>query len=111
MKRWLPVFVFVPAIIAVGLVIYGLTAPTYEQLKAEGNQILARLDKYHSQNGRYPLSASDAQIELPWTRYGRWKYVSSDNGQSCQLSLGEYDGWDPFTLFWQSKDRDWYIDN
>jgi hypothetical protein len=95
-------------VVAVSL--YAVTAPSFERLRQQGNPIIAQIEKYHSQHGAYPMSAADAEIKLPLTRYGRWNYVAWEAGRSCQLSVGEYDGLKPFVLFWHSKHREWYLD-
>ena len=98
-------------VMVLAVMLYTVTAPSFEQLRQQGNPIIAQIEKYHGQHGKYPLLAADAGIKLPLTRYGRWKYVAWEGGRSCQLSVGEYDGLKPFVLFWHSKQGEWYLDD
>ena len=90
--------------------VYFLTPPSFSALERQGNDFIQRIEEFHDTQGRYPTSAQEAQINLPQTRYGPWKYRLGDGGTEYSLSVGEYDGWDPFVLSWSSAKRQWYRD-
>ncbi len=84
--------------------------PDFQYLEFEGNGLVDQIETFHEQHGRYPFSADEAGLTLPETRWGRWKYLTRDKGNSFELTIGEYQGLDPFELYWTSENEYWYRD-
>jgi hypothetical protein len=82
-------------------------APTFADLKRDGNQMVAAVERFRETNGRYPETLAEAGVVPPPTRYGAWGF-EWDGGEYV-LSIGDY-GRDGFVLYYSSRNRDWYAD-
>ena len=83
-------------------------APSTEELCDIGEPIADQLRQYHQKHGAYPPTLDDADIEASPTFFGPWAYELMDDGDSCQLSNGDY-GRYLFVVFW-TPGHGWYID-
>jgi hypothetical protein len=92
------------------VVAYRVTAPSTNDLKAQGGEMIAAFERHRAEHGEYPASSAVAGVTLPTTRYGPWRYRPSDDRSWFELSVGDYDGIKPFTLYWSSKSGDWSLD-
>lgn len=85
------------------------TAAEFEQLKAEGDEIILQIEEYKQAHGQYPDSLAAAAIVPPPADYGGWQYVRTEQG-GFQLSIGQYTVRSPFTLFKRAGDEEWCVD-
>jgi len=79
-------------------------------LKAQGDGFVKALELHQRNHGQYPESAIEADVKLPDTRYGSWRYRVGGDRTWFELSVGDYTGFDPFTLYWSSKEGNWSLD-
>jgi len=109
----------IAAVVVTGLVVTGVIClvaylayidPDFQQLEATGDGMVRKIEAFREQHSRYPLSAQEAGVVLPETRWGDWKYETHDGGETFMLSIGEYEGFDPFVLSWDSNNGNWYRD-
>jgi hypothetical protein len=70
------------------LAVWAATAPSFGDLRRDGDRAVAAVERFRSENGRYPESLAEAGAELPPTRYGPWRYTP-DGGGFC-LAVGDY---------------------
>jgi len=89
---------------------YWATGQSYEELQTQGDRYLAQIESYREKRGTYPTYLADAGVHPQRTRYGSWHYRFDGDRQHFRLSVGEYDSWDPFVLWWDSESRTWYLD-
>jgi hypothetical protein len=99
------------ATIGLGIVAYAVTAESYSDLKQEGEGYIKLIEAFRERQGSYPVYLEEADIHPKKTRYGTWRYRLEDDQQQFSISIGDYDGWDPFVLTWSSKRGEWYLDN
>ena len=78
-----------------------------DALKAEGNEILAKLEAYKAEHGAYPKTLQEAGVTDIRTKYGPWEYTRGSNG--VRLSVGDYRK-QLFTIWWQPDKGTWYTD-
>ena len=84
-------------------------APSPSELCEAGRPITLALRKYRNENGRYPASLADARITASSTFFGPWIYRCHEEGESCELSNGDYARF-LFVVSWTPK-GEWYVDN
>jgi hypothetical protein len=82
--------------------------PSYERLRQQGDAMVAEIERFKAQRGRYPRSFGEAGIRPPHHAYSPWEYRSSSNA-NFGLSVGEY-GQDGFVFFYQGKGQ-WSLDD
>ena len=97
--------------IGLGIIAYAITGESYIELKQEGERYIALIEAYRDRQGSYPVYLEEAGIHPKCTRSGTWIYRSEDKQGQFSLSIGVYDGWDPFILSWSSKRGEWYLDD
>lgn len=96
-----------PGGIAVLRFIDSLDAPDFPRLEAQGDLIVAALERSHATHGSFPPSLAAAGIHPEKTRWGEWEYRISSDG-TFKLRVGDY-GRDGFTLWWDHE-HGWYRD-
>lgn len=84
--------------------------PDEKELPAEGDSIIAALEAYRREHGRFPATLAEADLAPRWNRYGGWSYAPRDGGRSWSLQVGEYDR-DGFVLYRQAGDENWQWDS
>jgi hypothetical protein len=103
--------IVLPISVAVGWLGYAFfrlaAGPPFDDLKREGNPVIAEIEQYRQAHGHYPRSLAEAGLEPSPTRYGPWEYES--DGKEFVLSIGDY-GRDGFVYFYSSRSRSWYAD-
>jgi hypothetical protein len=97
-------------LLAATLLAYVTTGPSVKELSIEGDSIVAAIERYRDEYSQYPKSLAAAAVHVPATRYGPWRYRVSDDHSWFEISVGDYEGFDPFTLYWSSKTGDWSLD-
>ncbi len=93
------------------LAVYLVTRPSIEDLKQRGDGIVTAIETFNAEHHQFPQYLEDAGIYPAHTRFGDWRYRVDENTQQYTLSIGDYSGWDPFTLSWSSDRRAWYLDD
>jgi len=83
-------------------------APSPSKLPEIGQPIVDALMSYRATHGRFPTSLAPIKLSIVDTFYGPWEYHATDDGSSCQLSVGDY-GKDLFTVSWSDK-YGWNVD-
>ena len=83
-------------------------APSPSELPSIGQPIVDALVTYRAEHGRFPESLAPLNLPSTDTFYGPWDYRVSDDGISCQLSVGDY-GRYLFEVSWTNSNG-WYVD-
>lgn len=92
---------------ACGVLLWHAAAPSFADLKRDGEQMVAAVEHYHRSRGRYPTSLEQAGVAPLITRYGPWVYRS--DGSSFTLSVGDYRE-DLFVFSFDSNSNCWHAD-
>lgn len=84
-------------------------AAELEELKSEGGAMVALIEQWHAEHGRYPVSLEAAAINVPIADYGGWTYLTDREGTDFSLSIGPYSPLYPFSLTWLTESQTWYF--
>jgi hypothetical protein len=113
MRRWRwKTDLMVLGLVAVLLTLAGLwhwkqrEHPSKDQLVAQGEQMIAVIEAFKAEHGRYPDSFAEAGITPPTHSYGPWRYEQYRG--HFTLAVGDY-GKDQFSLSYTSGSG-WYLD-
>jgi hypothetical protein len=79
------------------------------ELRAEGDVIIEKIEEYKNSNKNYPASLSVISTGSDKSHYGGWKYTLENNGKTFVLSIGDY-GEYLFEMYWDSNSGEWYLD-
>ena len=85
-----------------------VTAPSFNDLKRDGDRMVTAAERFRQENGRYPESLAAAGVVSPKSRYGPWRY-KSEGGDAFSLSVGDY-GKHGFVFYYNSGRGEWYAD-
>ena len=80
----------------------------WDDLEAEGSGIVESVRATVNSTGLYPVSLSEAAVNLPLSRYA-WEYSTTSGRRQFRLSVGDY-GRDGFRLYYDSKPGEWRRD-
>jgi len=70
-------------------------------LEAEGDRVVAAIERYKKEDGVYPTSLEAAGINAPKSRWGDWQYFRRSDG-TYVLFMGDY-AEHHFTLYWTPR--------
>jgi len=88
---------------------------SYHESRARGDTIVLTLNKFRSENGRFPRSMAELfptgvpKLVEPNTGNATWKYVPSDDGHGFALTFGANAFYYPCASY-HSDTREWSID-
>jgi hypothetical protein len=92
---------------ALGVLLWHTSAPSFSELRADGDRMVAAVEQFRHVNGRWPETLAEAGVTPPDTRFGPWRYQVK--GEEFYLSVGDY-GEDLFVLYYSSRTGEWYSD-
>jgi hypothetical protein len=78
------------------------------ELRVQGTRIVRNIEQFRAERGHYPATLAETRISPEPTRYGAWSYVLHNKGE-FELRVGDY-GKHYFTLSWNSRKREWWLD-
>ena len=84
-------------------------APGTHALEKTGEPVIAALEQYREEQGRYPSNLSEAKICSPNTFFGRHRYRVNSDQTAFTLVIGDY-GRYKWEIRWQSGASGWTYD-
>lgn len=86
--------------------------PSYSvmnELRAQGDEIIEKIEEYYKSNKNYPDSLSVIGIDSDKDHYSGWEYTLASDGQTFELSIDDYKEY-LFVMSWDSNYSEWYLD-
>jgi hypothetical protein len=83
--------------------------PEREELPADGDALVAALERHLDAQGRYPDSLEELDVTARRNAFGGWWYEPREGGRSYALGCGEYH-LDLFVLYRSAEDEEWQWD-
>jgi hypothetical protein len=108
--RWRRVCIGASATVLALVAAYMQFGTSRQDLRKEGDRIVAALESYRAVKDAYPVRLEDAGVRPAWNRFGGWEYESRDDGRHWSLSVGDYMS-DGFVLYRSSERPDWSVDD
>jgi len=88
---------------------YKYKEPDWEQLKRQGDPLVAAIQDFEQQHGRPPKSFEECGLAAPKSLFGPWRYYVGEDGSSWGISVGHYER-DGFVLYWDDSFGEWMED-
>jgi len=108
--RWRRVCIGASATVLALVAVYMQFGTSHQDLRKEGDRIVAALESHRAVKDAYPARLVDAGVHPAWNRFGGWDYESRDDGRHWSLSVGDYMS-DGFVLHRSSEQPVWSVDD